>query len=269
MIGFNATMSSSEVRSKSWSKSEQHQVSFPVTVPAHEGRLVKETTTETSVTFVEEARIGVQNAVGIEVDPAWYKPNIFCWFYNIQYVFPNKWASSYINRSVIDTSIDTSINKLLPSGDGNKDPVQGDIVDFSGQTIKKMEGLAPSPELHPEIGIGLGPQEPGPGPKVPHLISAKQNLTLDFDLGTGSVPVQKRADKTRTFWLRLGLELQKVLVPPGMGTITFIPSSQAPTTAKITVTYDSDKMKKLDLQNKIVAAARAINWEGRYDLHFS
>ncbi|KAF2111793.1 hypothetical protein BDV96DRAFT_178804 [Lophiotrema nucula] len=140
MIGFSATMSTTDVKNKSWSKSEQHSTSFPVTVPGHEGRLVTEVTTETSETTVYEANIGVENAVGIEVDPAWYKPNEYYWFYDIQSVFPNYSSSSKINRAGIDTDVDTAVSKVLPPGDANGEPIKDDILAFESHVAKQSNG---------------------------------------------------------------------------------------------------------------------------------
>ena len=269
MFGIGASLSESEVRAKSWSKSDSRTIDFEVQVPAHEGRLVNETTTQFSATTVYEARVGVIHAMGIEVDPAWYKENVYWYFLDAEYVFSENYASSRVDRSIIGTNIDTTINTLRPPGASENADLGRVLSNFSIQTATSQERpeLLSKPES--EIGISFGLQN---GSESSNVLPRRENLLLDFDKSYKPVPIQERAQKTQQFRLRLALELQTKgvpLAPPGVSSVIFVPSYQAPTTARLSVTYDSARTTRLDVQNEILSVFRAINWDGKLDLHFS
>jgi hypothetical protein len=117
MAGFNASMSAEEVQKKSKTMVDKRESSFPVIVPAGEGRLVEEKTTVTSVATLYEATLRAEGTVGIEVEPAWYKVNVHYWYNNIEDAFPNAEATSRIARNSISTAIGTKILKMPKRGD--------------------------------------------------------------------------------------------------------------------------------------------------------
>ena len=271
MAGFSPTISSTEVKSKSWSKTDQHTTSFPIVVPPHEGRMVTELTTETSETNVWEAQVGVQNAVGIRVDPAWYKPDEYYWFYEIQYIFPNNYASSRINRAAIDTDVDTTVSKLLPPGDEKEEPIEDEILTFESHVAKQRSDFGSIPKLGPKIGMAFKYKETSPGPKVPIIgAQARLGLTIDFNV-LRPIQLERRAlDAVSLKWnIHHDAQVGPALISPGVSVPSFIPDRKAPDTAKMTITYDDQKLTRLKLQQRIIAEARSVNWQGLYKLHFS
>ena len=271
MIGFSATMSSTDVKSKSWSKSDQHSTSFPVVVPPHEGRLVTELSTETSETTVWEAQIGVENAVGIRVDPAWYKPDEYYWFYDIQYVFPNNYASSRINRAALDTDVDTTVSKIVSQGDGKEKPIEDEILTFESHVAKQSSDLESLPEPGPKIGKAFKYKETSPGPKVPIIgAQARLGVTVVFNVPDPVKSERRVYDAVTLKWnIYYDTQVRPALIPPGVSAPTFSPDRQNPETARITVTYDDQRITRLALQLRIIAAAKKVNWQGLYRLQFN
>ena len=269
MLGFGAGMSTQEVHSKSWSKTEDHAVSFGLTVPAGEGRLVTETTTESSTDTVYESKIQARGTVGIYVDPAWYKPNEIYYFEQIENVFPDKFAVSKIIRTAIDTSVNTTITKIEGPKGSNGKAIKGDIITYGGENTRSLSGLQDFSYLHPQIGFALKPKEPNTKLKLPRVTPARQTLRFDFDRPEDPIPPEDRATKTKQFRTKLSLKIKRNLVPPGISEPIYIPDEDAPDEARITVEWDQDKMSRVNLQLTEIAAANLVDWEGKYWLHFS
>jgi hypothetical protein len=77
LVGFNVVMSAEDLKSKSKTLTEARDISIPLTVPAHEGRVVSVKTTIASTDTFHEASLRAEGTVGIEVNPGWWRPNEF------------------------------------------------------------------------------------------------------------------------------------------------------------------------------------------------
>ncbi|KIO32009.1 hypothetical protein M407DRAFT_4728 [Tulasnella calospora MUT 4182] len=258
MMGFNATQSAAEVKSRSYSRTETRGVSFAVDVPAGEGRIVSAATTQTSTDNVFRALIGVQGTVGIEVDPAWYLPNHYWWFYNIENVFPDASTKSEIIRSRIDTKVDNIIRKL----DHHK---AGEILEYHNLI---------SPE--PTLGIALLTDNVGCEMDVPleldspALSAFTGTLTVHVDFrGTQPIAVERRALILQTLAVRVQSRIQPLGCIGFIGIINWQPDLHAKEQATFRIPFDPTRIDRNNLTLQFLQAANSVAWGGSHLITFT
>lgn len=260
-------MTSTEVHSKSWSKTEGRDINFPLTVPAMEGRRVTESTVETSVDVVYEAQVGVQNTVGIEVDPAWYKPNVRYWLYNVEQVFYNHFATSRIVRSAIDTTVSTTISKLSPPAETAREAIEGSILSYTNHAHKPIETSEELPDLLPEVGIEIVPKASINKPHQAPLVAREARMIFTFEPVRGNpIPVAMRAPAVEQFRRNLlgDPTLQPGLRAPGVTQPVFSPHRNAPASATLQILYQDNVITQQQVNAAILRAGSAVNWGGTY-----
>jgi hypothetical protein len=259
-------MSAEQVKSKSKTVIDNRESSFPVTVPAGEGRLIDEKTTVTSVTTLYEAALRAEGSVGIEVDPAWYKPNVYYWYYNIENVFPNAAATSRIALSSTNTAIDIKVLKMPKRGDEeaeiesyrsfNSDTA---VVGFDDPAVSVSSTAKGTP--------------PGPSPFLGSMNIEVQFVEKDLVVTTlekrqsdevdSVVPLEKRQAASETFRSLIGTRVQPIGNP---SPITYAPNF---VTASFSIPYDPHKVTIAKLGAEVINQAHGVEWGGRYTVYFS
>ena len=176
MFGFSAGMSYSEVEAKSSSKTEDRQVSYPIHVPAGEGRKVTEVTTTWVSNSTYEAQIATRGPLGIETENYY---QIF--FMNIEDVFPNKYVSATIIRRVVGTTVDVTISKIPPPTDSQDGkPAEPEILSFHSFTSSNLTGLNPKEHVEARAAFLA---------KDPDFAVVQEGLTVNFfGYGNQGVP---------------------------------------------------------------------------------
>ncbi|KAE9400513.1 hypothetical protein BT96DRAFT_1096989 [Gymnopus androsaceus JB14] len=286
MLGFNAGMSASEVKSKSYSKTVAHAVSFGVEVPPGEGRIVTETTTTTRVPKVYRASIGVRGAVGVIIDPGFWYPNVYWKFHNIE-VIPDLFylvATSEITLASIDTAVDTEIKKI---------DLKGEAFDFVGHTgygtvgsdgltvlsIESLEDMSVSEEpdtvsddsrLKPNENLGMTISRPGtPNPDViPASFTGNVHVTIDGFDGKPTIPARDRPRKVQQMNQQFILDVMTSSPPNAVANIQGVLWDPAKSVCRYTIRYDPAKITRITLLDKYVHTSRKISWGGAHMIHF-
>ncbi|KIO17889.1 hypothetical protein M407DRAFT_32424 [Tulasnella calospora MUT 4182] len=258
MMGFTATQSAAEVKSRSYSRTETRGVSFAVDVPAGEGRIVSSATTQTSTDNVFRALIGVQGTVGIEVDPAWYLPNHYWWFYNIENVFPDASAKSEITRSRIDTKVDNIIRKL----DNHK----------AGEILECHSLISPEPTLGIALltdNVGCEVADP-PELDSPALAAFTGSLAVRVDFrGTQPIAVERRALILQTLAIRVQARIQPLGCIGFIGMINWQPDWQTKEQATFRIPFDPAMINRNNLTLQFLQAANSVGWGGSHIITFA
>ena len=264
-------MSSQQVHNKSTSKTTERQVSFPLTVPAGEGRKVAETTTVSSVDTIYQARIGATNTVGIQTHIAWDQPEHYYFFYDISLVFCGNVATAQITDSTIATTVDTVITKIPPPGDGEDKSEKGELVAFESERPGSFPPEKLPLHLRNKVGIAVKRKKPVNPPKSSLQRKGTQGLKLMFNTSQPAVPADERDSKTTDFRTEIlgDFNLNHALIPPYLTTVKYLPNSLNPDSASFAVIYNSDVITKINLRHEIIHHAGQVNWGGKYFLEFT
>jgi hypothetical protein len=240
-------MSSSDVSSKSVSTTVSHSVSFPVTVPAGEGRLVDEKTTPSTVTTTFEASIGVKNCVGIWIDTPWYEPNECIWFVNIEQVFPWLTAKSRINVGAVDTTQDTIITKVTKPNNGPKllEPLTLSSEVFQGH----------SPQVDAAFLRTVKSVLGKPKKTDPRDYPGTVHITITF----GTVSVDDRPICASQFKMKIINIVHTGIMTPSP--IIYTPPETG-ATAKFFIRFDPAVITQQALKTDVLTAASETNWRG-------
>ncbi|KAF2111794.1 hypothetical protein BDV96DRAFT_649771 [Lophiotrema nucula] len=93
---------------------------------------------------------------------------------------------------------------------------------------------------------------------------AHLNVTIVFNVPNTVQPERRKFDA-------VSLKFKPALIPPGVTAPTFVQNPQAPDTARMrmAVTYDDKKITRLQLQQRIIADAKKVDWQDLYKLQFS
>ena len=256
-------MSAEDVKHKSKSVTETRDIHFPLTVPAGERRTVDEKTTVTSVATIYEAAIRAQGSVGIEVNPGWWTPNIYIWYYNIEYLFPNAEAASRISRSSTNTAIDTKVLKM-PKHLGGDEKVAGILVEYHSfnSDIEAVGAVgfdgfdSEGPGIAVSSTQAVKSSPPGPSPFV-----ASMKIRVQFAGMNPEVPLEKRLD---------GMERLRALIAMNVhhiGNPTAISYAYNFAFASFSIPYDPQQIEELGVA--VINEAHGIHWGGKYAIYFS
>jgi hypothetical protein len=266
MLGMNASMSKQDVQNKSVSTSVSHSVGFTVPCPAYAGRLVTETTTETSAETIYESKVGPTGTVCLAVR----KPNMYYIFYHIEDIFPELYDVGRIICTTIDTQIETSIYNLDP-------PVSKGEKPRLGHGVSHLTHRTPRTPTHPKLGLHSILEESAavliPSHTHPKLgaYNGELSMRLQFSNVTNPVPVDKRVQLATQFRLRLTNDAD-VQHAVGVGQLpqwTYVPGGK-PDYAMMTMWYDTEVVANMmTLAQTIRTIAMAVPWGGcNYRLTF-
>ena len=270
MVGFDATMSSEDVKKRSKTETVTRDVHFPLTVPAGEGRTVEETTIVSSIATEYSSAITVKGTVGIEIDPGFWTPNYYLWFDKIEVAFPDAEAISRISRISINTDIGTKILTLPKQLEGNEKEA-GTLVEYhslktdfdavatAGLVGFDSEGLDIVPHIAPGIVVStlsMKSTPPGPSPFI-----ASMNLRIQFAGENPEVPLKKRLDGMERFRALIVINVH----PIGNPTPIIYAANFA--SASFSIPYDPQQIK--DLGEAVINQAHDVNWGGKYAIYFS
>jgi hypothetical protein len=245
-------MSGEDVKHKSKTVVETRQVNFPLIVPSGEGRMVNEKTTVTSITTLFEAALRTEGSVGIEVDPGFFTPNFYWWYYNIEDVFPNAEATSRIARSSTNTNIDTKVLNIPKQADGK----EAEIVEYHSFN----SDIAAVGFKGPGIAVSSTAKDSPPGPS-PFLASMK--IEVQFAEVKPEVPAENRQGDIEEL---KALILTKVHAIGNPSAISYAPNFAS---ASFSISYNPQQITKAELGAAVINQAHGVQWRGQYAIYFS
>jgi hypothetical protein len=259
-------MSAEDVKNKSKTETEARDISFPLTVPAHEGRVVSVKTTVASTGIFYEAILRAEGTVGIEVDPGWWKPNTYYYFYNIELVFPYAEAKSRITCGLTNTDVETKVIevKTTDANDAN-DKKDAEILEYYIPfDIDQPAAALKSPD---NLGFAIssdakdGPPQAGPptGTFLPVL-----RIRVQFAGVKPEVPPEKRRPGIKLFVGRLTYSDISFFRPPSP-----VSYANKDISATFSLTYDAAAITKEKLKADVFKVAKLILWGGAVKLYFS
>ncbi|KIO32008.1 hypothetical protein M407DRAFT_216521 [Tulasnella calospora MUT 4182] len=257
-IKFTATETEADIQSSSSSQTESRHFPFTLDVPAGEGRIICSTTTQTSTDTVFRAVIGVQGTVGIEINPAWYRPNYYKYIHKIEDVFPHATAKSEIIRSHLDTKVDTIIRKA----DKRE---AGDIIEYRSPI--SPERIIDAAPLTNNIGDWLN-RSLMHGSPAPADFTCDVTVRIDFR-NEDPIPVNKRDVIVQA----LILGIQSSIQPQGcIGSIegaTWKPDREAHEQGIFCIPFDPTRISRNNLILEFLKTASGLAWNGPHVIHFT
>jgi hypothetical protein len=251
-------MTAEDVKSKSKTETVERDISFPLTVPAHEGRLVSVKTIIASTGTFYEANLRAEGTVGIEVDPGWWKPNEFHFFYNIDSVFPYAEARSRITCGLINTDIETKVIKAKPTDvKGATDKKDAEILDYylsfdfdqPAAALKNPDNLG--------FAVSSDTKDSSAGPPTGTVFKYDElHIRVQFAGLSPEVPPQDRRPDMRVFWSRIEYSSDMKFLRPA-GKVNFGSHDDY---AVFTLKYDSTKTTKSNLAMGVLKQSTGMKW---------
>ena len=268
-INISAGMSQQEAHNQSESKTVSHTVNFNVTCPAHRGKLVAETTTETASKTIFESRIGPKGTVCL----ATRDPNMYYIFFDINYIFPELYQVGRVVRTTVDTQIETSICDIArpQSGGTNQKILFGKGHKRTYLTHRTACAISFSP-TSASLPIPLSQSPPvKDDPNQPNF-NAILATRLVFNVAGNPLPAGQARLTAATQFRNAIMNAVAAGTIHGVGQITpwnFGPARNNPNWAQMDITYAEELVHEMDLEVGIRELTHHVNWGGHnYLLRF-
>jgi hypothetical protein len=261
-------MTAEDVKSKSKTETEARDISFPLTVPAHEGRIVSVKTTVASTDTFYEASLRAEGAVGIEVDLGWTIGHIF--FNNIEFVFPYAEAKSRITCGLTYTDVDSETKIIEAKPTDAKDATDkleddAEILEYYIPfDIDQPAAALKSPDnLSFAISSDAKDGPPQAGTPTGTFLSVLR-IRVQFAGVKPEVPPEKRRPGIKLFVGRLTFSDISFFRPPSP-----VSYANKDISATFSLTYDATVITKEKLKVDVFKVAKQILWGGAVKLYFS
>jgi hypothetical protein len=257
-------MTANDVKSRSKTATETYDISFPLTVPAHEGRIVSEKITVASTDAVYESALRAEGTVGIEVDPG-STPNIYYFFYNIESIFPHAEATSRITRGSTNTDIEAKVVKMAKSTDAKDatDTKDAEVLEYIPFNFDQPAAALESLE---DLGFAVSSdgQDSPPGSSTVLATLKTLKIRVQFAGVKPEVPPDRRRAGIKTF--RGKITWSDIPFHKPLGAVTYATKDSS---ASFSLTYDPTKISKEKVKAEVFKRSNTVQWKGKVKVYFS